>query len=125
MTMGASLGQQINKFKKKLHCSGLDICVAPFTYTFQYLAHVYTNIDSLRNFYNSQILSGCSHVYHNCCNFCDLLAAVPPLLYIRLPQSGSEHKGPRPAHLLGLLLAGNVQRDGQSDNLLLDEWTVN
>jgi len=64
---------------------------------------------------------GGAHVHRHRVHLRHLLAAVPPLLHLRLPQQPGGLHEVRAAHVSRLLLAGHVQCDGQPAHLLLDE----
>nr|XP_014286994.2 uncharacterized protein LOC106687555 [Halyomorpha halys] len=65
-----------------------------------------------------------SDVHHGDRHFRHMLAALPRLLHLRLPQPLGHLQHLHPSPLPRLLLAGHVQRHGQPHNLLLDEQQV-
>lgn len=67
---------------------------------------------------------GCAHVHHRGDHLRHLLAALSPVLRVRVPQQPDDVVQLRAAAIPGLLLAGHVKRDGQPNHLLLDEQQV-
>ena len=70
------------------------------------------------------IFVGCEDVYCGGDNICGLLAALPDLLHLHLPQQGHRQEALHPARLPGLLLARHGQLYVQPLRLLLDECQV-
>lgn len=74
--------------------------------------------------YFTLFISGRSHVHNRRPNLHFLLAALPRLLHLRLPQQLNRGQRLRSTRFPFFLLARHVQRHGQPDYLLLDECQV-